>query len=266
MKKNIFSLIILSLLVSCSVCPPDEDKTIEQKGVKIKPEKITFPSLDGLAITANLYHSDTNAPVILLCHQAGYNKYEYTRIAETLVEKGFTCVAIDQRSGGPLGEEENETTLKAIALGKPIDYLDAEQDIVAAVNYASNKYNKKIILWGSSYSSTLALWIALENKNVAAVISFSPGDYFIEEKGSLTEKLKNLNKPMFVTSSKTEAVEINTMLANVQMDSTKIQFTPKSIGKHGSRALWQTSEDNQEYWTAVSNFLESLKKINYSKE
>ncbi len=265
MKKIIFSIIIISLLTACSNDTKVAELVIEQKGEKAQPEKITFPSLDSLPIFANLYFSDTNAPVILLCHQARYNKYEYAKIAETLVEKGFTCVAIDQRSGGALEGNENETMLKAKALGKPIDYLDAEQDILASVDYVSNKYNKKIILWGSSYSSTLALWIALENKNVAAVISFSPGDYFLDEKGSLTEKLKNLNKPMFVTSSKEEAKETTALLANVKMDDTKIQYIPQSVGTHGSRALWQTDENNKEYWTAVGSFLEGLKKINYTK-
>src|SRR3989344_5138966 len=266
MKKIIFSIITISLLIACTNPPAEKEIVIEQKGEKTLPEKITFPSLDSLPITANLYYNDSSAPIILLCHQARYNKFEYTRIAETLVEKGFNCLAIDQRSGGPLVEENNETMLKAKALGKPIDYLDAEQDILAAIDYVSNKYNKKIILWGSSYSSTLALWIALDNKNVAAVISFSPGDYFVAEKGSLTEKLKNLNKPMFVTSSKEEAIETTRLLTNVKMDETKIQYIPKSVGTHGSRALWQTDENHEEYWTAISPFLENLKKINYSKE
>lgn len=266
MKKNLFLIIVSVLLTACTHCPPIDEIIVEQKGEKAQPEKITFLSLDSLPISANLYYNYSSAPVILLCHQARYNKFEYTRIAETLLEKGFNCIAIDQRSGGPLVEENNETMLKAKALGKPIDYLDAEQDIVAAVNYTSNKYNKKVILWGSSYSSTLALWIALENKNVAAVISFSPGDYFIDEKGSLTEKLKNLSIPMFVTSSKEESVEITKMLANVKLDDTKIQFIPKSVGTHGSRALWQTDENHEEYWNAIGPFLESLKKINYNKE
>ena len=218
MKKIIFSIITISLLVACSTSPTEKEIIVEQKGEKAQPEKITFPSLDSLPIIANLYFSDSSFPFIILCHQARYNKFEYTRIAETLVEKGFNCIAIDQRSGGPLVEENNETMLKAKALGKPIDYLDAEQDIIASIDYISTKYNKKIILWGSSYSSTLALWIALENKNVAAVISFSPGDYFVEEKGSLTEKLKDLNKPMFVTSSKEEAIETTKMLVNVKLD------------------------------------------------
>ena len=266
MKKIFFLLIITISLAGCTNKPEEKTIVAEQKTEKAQPEKITFPSLDSIPITANLYYKDSSAPFIVLCHQARYNKFEYTRIAKTLLEKGFNCLAIDQRSGGPLIEEENETMLKAKALGRPVDFLDAEQDIIAAINYTSNKYNKKVILWGSSYSSTLALWIALENKNVAAVISFSPGDYFVEEKGSLTEKLKRLSIPMFVTSSLEEAPETTKMLANVKMDATKIQFIPKSIATHGSRALWKTDENNEEYWTAIGPFLESLKKINYSKE
>ena len=71
---------------------------------------------------------------------------------------------------------------------------------------------------------------------------------------------------MFVTSSKEEAIETTKMLVNVKLEDTKIQYIPKSVGTHGSRALWQTDENNAEYWTAISPFLESLKKINYSKE
>ena len=144
MKKVIFSLVIILFLGACKNISEEKKTIVEQKGEKTQPEKITFPSLDSLPITANLYYNDSSAPVILLCHQARYNKFEYTRIAETLIEKGFNCIAIDQRSGGPLVEENNETMLKAKALGKPIDYLDAEQDILAAIDYVSNKYNKKI--------------------------------------------------------------------------------------------------------------------------
>ena len=145
MKKIFFLLIITISLAGCTNKPEEKTIVAEQKTEKAQPEKITFPSLDSIPITANLYYKDSSAPFIVLCHQARYNKFEYTRIAKTLLEKGFNCLAIDQRSGGPLIEEENETMLKAKALGRPVDFLDAEQDIIAAINYTSNKYNKKIV-------------------------------------------------------------------------------------------------------------------------
>jgi len=223
------------------------------------PVKVTFPSLDSLLVTANLYHYGDDAPVIVLCHQAGLNKIEYVKIAEVLFLKGFNCISIDQRSGGHLVEWFNETMLRAVEKGKPVGYLDAEQDIIAAVDFAVAKYKKKVILWGSSYSATLALYLAVKNENIEAVIAFSPGDYFAEQKHSLKEELKGFKKPMFITSSKDEAVEVTRMLLNIHLNENQVHFIPESKGMHGSRALWKTYEYNQEYWRAITDFLVNLK-------
>ena len=231
-------------------------ETITEKTV---PEKIIFPSLDSLTITANLYHKSNQAPVIVLCHQAQFNKFEYVGIAKTLFEKGFNCLAIDQRSGGGLIEEFNETNLEALKNKKAVDFLDAEQDVIAAVNFAAKKYGKPVILWGSSYSSVLSLYTAIDNKNVKAVIAFSPGDYFEKEKGSLKTKLATFTKPMFVTSSKEESKELTQMLSKMKMTAEQSQFIPDSAGLHGSRALWKTSPNNEEYWKAINGFLEKVK-------
>lgn len=261
MKK----LAYLTLFVALLSCSDKKTETINAINTKTDstltqvPEKITFPSLDGLTITANLYHKDNSAPVIVLCHQARFNKFEYVGIAKTLWEKGFNCLAIDQRSGGGIVEEINETNLEAKKQNKPVDFLDAEQDIIAAVNFASKKYGKKIILWGSSYSSVLALYTAISNDSVKGVISFSPGDYFEKEKGSLTKLLSGFTKPMFVTSSKEESKELTAMLSKMKLNEDQTQFIPDSAGFHGSRALWKTSENNEEYWKAINAFLEKVK-------
>lgn len=266
-KILLSSFLLCFVFISCNNSNQEKiiEKTVEINETVLLPKKTTFPSLDSLPISANIYEVDKDAPVIVLCHQARYNKFEYSKIAETLNKWGFTCIAIDQRSGGPLGEEFNETNTRAKALNKSVDYLDAEQDIISAVNYASNKYNKKIILWGSSYSSTLALYIASENSNVAAVISFSPGDYFAAEKGTLKDKIIKLNKPMFVTSSKEESVELSKLFEKVPKNNTTVQFVPKSVGTHGSRVLWKTDENNLEYWNAIEIFLKEIKSINFNK-
>jgi len=101
------------------------------------------------------------------------------------------------RSGGPIADKVNQTTLKAKKAGKPIGYLDAKQDMIAAINYVHKEYGKRVTLWGSSNSSTLALYLAASNEKVSAVVSFSPGNYFAEKKGSLIEILENFKKPMF---------------------------------------------------------------------
>lgn len=225
-------------------------------------ETVLFPSLDSILISGFYYHSSDTAPSILLCHQARWNKFEYDSIAVVLQSKGFNCLAIDQRSGGLMGtknERINQTQLRALEAEKATDYLDAEQDIIASIRYLYNKYKKPIILWGSSYSATLALYNGIENDSVAAVVSFSPGDYFKKEKGSLVTILKNTTKPFFLTSSLKESTEITKLLKNKKLNPSQIHFTPKNEGKHGASALWSENPNHDEYWNALNAFLNNLK-------
>jgi dienelactone hydrolase len=237
-----------------------KEKSTKQATVTVSdyPQEVTFPSLDGLQVSANVYQIDTTAPVIVLCHQARFNKFEYAGIAKKLNKMGFNCIAIDQRSGGPISIMPNETKVRAVEQKKPTDYLDAEQDIIAAINYAVKRYHKPIILWGSSYSSTLALYIAADNKNVKAVIAFSPGNYFTNDKGSLIKKLAHMKKPLFITSSKSEAGETKELFKDVNPDDFHVYFEPSGEGHHGSKALWNTQQDSNEYWLAIGKFLNKI--------
>ena len=143
---------------------------------------ITFESKDGLEITADLYnpHEDISAPFIVLCHQAGWSRGEYREIAPKLNAMGFNCMAIDQRSGGAVNDVDNETLKKAKEAEKKTTFVDAEQDMIAAVEFAREEFaDGKVILWGSSYSSALALLIAGNNEGlVDGVMAFAPGEYF----------------------------------------------------------------------------------------
>lgn len=214
---------------------------------------ITFPSLDGLEITADLFHVAENAPVFVLCHQARYNRTEHIETAKTLMARGYNCLATDQRSGGVLNDQENETANRATAKNLPTSYLDAEPDIIAAVNYMAEKYKQKVILVGSSYSAALGLKVAKENPNVKAVLSFSPGEYF-GDKLALGKAIKGLDKPTFITSSKDE-VPTAKPLAEVAAKDKITHFVPTSDGAHGSRVLWSEQPFSDEYWSAVDAFL-----------
>ncbi len=225
------------------------------------PEPVEFASLDELAISAIIYKVDPGAPTILLCHQARYNKAEYEGTAEKLNTLGYNCIAIDQRSGGPIRDKENETHQRAADAGKGVEYLDAEQDIIAAIDYTSDRFTGPLVLWGSSYSSTLALYQGIANEKVAAVVSFSPGNYFAEEKGSLVEMLEGFEKPFFLTSSLEEAPELTNLLAKVELNEHQVQFKPEGAGYHGSKALWEGQPGGEEYWSAIESFLSDLKSV-----
>jgi dienelactone hydrolase len=222
-------------------------------------KKVEFPSKDGLIISADLYEVDPDLPVVVLFHQAGYNKYEYADIAPRLNKIGFNALAIDQRAGGSFAGKQNETNNRAMHNGiENIEFLDAMQDMESAIDYLADRYQKKVIVWGSSYSSGLALHIATQNKKVKAVISFSPGDYFGKSFPSLKTVLPKIEQPFLVTSSREEADELTKLLSEVDQSDLRSQYIPESEGFHGSKALWIDQDGAEEYWAAVTSFLDKI--------
>ena len=256
MKTPIIAFISFLLLLVIS-CNKEETKEESNNNPSTPTDvaftsKIEFASGDSLLITADHYHVNKSKPIIVLCHQAGYSRGEYKDIADSLNELGFNCLAIDQRSGNSVNSVTNETNARALAAGKPTGFNDAKQDIVAAISWAKNYYDKDVILWGSSYSAALSLVISNENADVEQVLVFSPGEYLTGV--NVQSSVSGLNKPAFLTSSKSEAAAV-TNFYNVITSTNKVQFTPTGNGRHGSSALWTSETDHAEYWVAVKAFL-----------
>jgi len=233
--------------------------TLLLAGTIFGQETITYPSQDGVTITADLYDAGSNDTFILLFHQAGWSRGEYKETAPKLNALGYNCLAIDQRSGGAVNDVKNNTSAAAKEQGKKTKYIDAFPDIEASVAYVKKTYNpKKIIIWGSSYSSSLVLKFAGDNPDaIQGVLSFSPGEYF-GSKTFIAESAKNIQAPVFITSAKNEKKNwIDTY--NALNPTTKQSFLPEGgNGNHGSRALWSKHSEHKEYWTAVEDFLKTL--------
>lgn len=254
MKKLSIVLIIFFALPFVNKCAAQDMAQPIQ--IMVGPVHTTFKSLDGLPVSCQYASYDENDKgLIVLCHQAGWSSGEYKTIIPILNDMGYNCLAINQRSGKKVNDVVNKTAKKAKELNKPTTYLDAEQDIVAAVRFAKKKAKKrkqKIILWGSSYSASLVLKVA-QDEGVDKVLSFSPGEYFGNDM-TLTEKINKLDIPVFITCSKKEIAK--TQLVFDAIPSTdKIFFKPITDGNHGSRALWAKFADNKDYWKAVKAFL-----------
>jgi len=225
------------------------------------PKAIEFESEDGLKITADVYikYKKKGKPFIVLCHQAGWSRGEYREIAPKLNKLGYNCMAIDQRSGGAINGVNNETAARAKAAGKPTNYPDARQDIIAALKYARKNYAEgKLIVWGSSYSSALVLQIAgSEPKLVDGVMSFAPGEYFgrLGKPGDwVTQSARKIKCPAFITSAQREGPQWKAIYDAIP-GTNKMSMLPTTPGQHGSRALWEKFPDNDQYWKAVKAFL-----------
>jgi dienelactone hydrolase len=222
-------------------------------------QKITFTAKDGLVITADLYFGSTQNPYIILLHQAGYSRGEYREIAPKLVNLGYNCIALDQRSGEEVNFVKNETAARAKDLNLARNYLDALPDIHAAIDYVKQKTNKPIVLWGSSYSASLSLVVACQELKVGALIVFSPGEYF-EPNDFVKSKISKLSIPVLALSSKAEYPAMVEMLSVVPKKLLTTFKPSTDEGKHGSKALWESNPSNKEYWMAVTMFFSKLKK------
>lgn len=266
-KKIIVSLTIVLFVVSCKKKEDKPSNTEESKPestieTKVEEEpniyvvKTTFPSNDGLLISADLYEVNGKKPTILLCHQAGFSRGEYKDTALKLNKLGYSCMAIDQRSGNEANGVKNETAQRAKDKGLSTTFLDARQDIEAAIDYLYEMNgNKPVLIVGSSYSASLVLLIGKGNYKVKAIASFSPGEYL---KGiKMSDELQYFTKPLFVTSSQKEIEQVDKLNIEV-IRGFLLRFRPKFKGIHGSRALWETTEDNDKYWRVFEEFIHEV--------
>ncbi|MBK7128923.1 MAG: hypothetical protein IPM74_02930 [Crocinitomicaceae bacterium] len=261
-QKIFVSISSIALITACSQNQIQQDKPEQTDSTTITKAvfvPVEFEASDSLLISGNLYEVDPEFPLMILCHQRGFCKYEYAGVAERFNELGFNCLAIDQRCGGPIAENKNETWLRALEQNKPTDFLDAEKDIVAAIEWAYAKYQKPVIILGSSYSSTLCVYQALENEKVSAVIAFSPGNYFMDVRGDLTKQLVDFEKPFFFTAAREEMPFVRELVLGRPRSETQVVFSPEGEGMHGARVLWPTQEGGEEYWNALEDFLEKIK-------
>lgn len=262
MKKTIFTLLLTAVTLMANSCNGVQKSDFQDDEVALR-QTITFKASDGLLITADLYaNNPDNSPMIILFHQARWSRGEYREIAPKLNDLGFNCIAIDQRSGGEVNGVVNETHQRAEKQKLGTTYVDAETDIKSAIEYVKKTYPKakKIIIWGSSYSSALVLKIGGDRNDIDAILAFAPGEYF-EDMGKpadyVTESAKNIMVPVFITSSKAEKENwwnIYEVIPSIGKD----YFVPETDGNHGSRALWEKFDDSRYYWKAVTEFLKRL--------
>lgn len=221
-------------------------------------EKVTFLAEDGLMVTADLYEFDAKKPWVILFHQAGFSRGEYKETTQKIIKFGYNCLAVDLRSGGEVNYIQNHTALLATQKGYSTDYLSSQKDILGAIKWVKQRTKKPVILFGSSFSASLCLLVACNNPDVKAVVAFSPGEYFIDQM-TVKDKLSDLKKPVFITSSKRENPFV-TDLVSLVPSSFKTIFAPtEGPGEHGSKSLWKSNPNNTEYWFALTMFFSKIK-------
>lgn len=217
-------------------------------------EPVLLKASDGVLVHGLWYKAEQPRALILLFHQAESSKDEYSTIAPRLLKAGYSALAIDQRSGGGLFGT-NET---AAGLGRKADYLDARPDLRAARDWASRQ-KLPIILWGSSYSSSLIFPLAASDPDgILALLSFSPGEYF-DDKQMIRKAAAKVTVPAFVASTKGEAGDADPIMAALPKRALNVRYIAEH-GVHGSSTLIESRnpEGSEANWRAVMQFLDRV--------
>jgi len=234
--------------------------SIPLRGAAAQP--VVFTAADGVRVYATFSPSQaakTTKGVILLFHMARSNYGEYESIIPTLVAHGYDCLAIDQRSGAPAWGRDNETVKRNG--GDPTPFLDALPDVEAALAWAkANVPGTSIILWGSSYSASLAFLLAARHPHdVAALVAFSPGEYFKDD-SIVHQAAARIRLPIFVDSASSDREEsVAASILAASPSERKVQYRPHE-GTHGSSTLRVDADPRgaAENWNALLSFLDAL--------
>jgi len=224
---------------------------------QVSKKKVTFQTSDGLEVSADLYMAKEEYPYIILFHQAGSSRGEYNETATKLTKMRFNCLAVDLRVGDNSNYIRNETARKARKLNKPAKYIDAQYDMLAAIDYAYSLNHKNVVLFGSSYSASLSLVIGKDHPEVDAIIAFSPGEYFGDDL-RMESEMDTIAKPVFIAVTENELPYVEQMIQNLPKDNVTLFQPSNSSGVHGSKALWDDSESKNEYWLALLLFINSI--------
>ncbi len=220
---------------------------------------ITFLSKDGLTVTADLYEVSADGPYMVCFHQAQSSRGEYKEIAPRLNKLGYNCLVVDLRSGKEYNYIVNQTAEAARQKKLPTNYLDVIPDMQASIEWACNRSRKPIIMFGSSYTASLSLLLAITNPQVSAVIAFSPGEYF-GKPGFVEDSIASLIIPIFVASTSDEYPYMEKLFSKVEKNYITF-FTPtKHKGKHGASALNAENPSKDEYWFALLLFINQIKE------
>jgi len=224
----------------------------------ITKKSVSFLSADELLITADEYIIQQDNPYILLFHQQESSRGEFSTIAPKLCKMDYNCLAVDIRNGGSDNSVSNETVKRCKESRCSIGISDVEGDILSAIDYAFEKSNKPVILFGGVANGSLCLKIARENDHVRAVIAFSPGEYFMPEL-NIRETISGLKKPVLISSNLSEYPYAKELVSGIPQEYVEV-FVPESgEGKRGTLSLSEENENNSEYWLALLLFFKDLR-------
>ncbi|MEO1030586.1 MAG: hypothetical protein AAFX55_04240 [Bacteroidota bacterium] len=258
MKKSLYILCILMPLMSCQKKPETND-VIKSNQAK----EISFITSDSIKVFGDLYELDKNAKTILLFHQGGSNaRGEYLTIIPKLIKMGFNILAIDQRVGGQVYGNYNRTiaNIPDYNFEDGYSYCDAHSNIEGALDFIiESGFTGEKILWGSSYSASLAINLGNKRPNdINKVIAFSPATGNSMKNCLPNASLETLEVPLLLLRPPHEMGRENVIAQFELAKANGHQTYVAKYGVHGASMLVESrvKNDTDQTWDVVTSFLE----------
>lgn len=253
---------VLLFLFSCQ----DEIKK-DNSDEKNNAQEINFYTPDSIKIFGDLYELDKKENTILLFHQGGSNaRGEYASIIPKLIKEGFNVLAIDQRVGGQYYGNYNRTlsNIPTNSFGDGYGYCDAYNNLESALDYMIDSgFSGDKIVWGSSYSASLAIQLANNRQNdISGVLAFSPASGG-SMKDCLPDKyFETLKIPLIILKPTSEMQNANSKLQFDLANKYNHQTYIAKNGVHGSSMLVKerVGNDVEGTWKVVYSFLNEIRK------
>jgi len=232
------------------------------------PESFTLTTADGFTVYGHLHRPDgfevsdsVGVPLILAFHQGGASgEAEYAPIIPRLLRREYAVLTIDQRRGGDRFMGYNQTAAAFDA--ENVSYCDAYNDLEAAFAYALTLEGiDEIIAWGSSYSATLAVKLAVNHPElISRVLAFSPASGEPMTGCSVLSLAFQLQQPALFLRPKSE-MSIGSVAADLSAFARMgHEIYIASPGAHGSSMLVseRVEGNTSETWNTVIRFLDNL--------
>lgn len=240
----------------------EQERIAAQKEAEPEAETQQFNAKDGLKVTADYYkpyNKKTCDTLIIAFHQSNYSRGEYRNIAPVFAKKHYAFLAVDQRSGEVSKGVYNETAALAASQKLSQNWEDALVDVEAAIEYGTTTLGyKKIVLWGSSYSTSLVFASANKYKeSVVGVVCFSPGDYV----NSITYDVSLITAPTMFVTAPFEAGYSDAIFNLLSKNNPKnVNYITTEDNVHGSSILWSGKDlpFSKAAWDKLLSFFGTL--------
>jgi len=223
-------------------------------------QPVQYRTGDGLQVHGELLgHPQDERPLILLFHQGGGDaRGEYAPILPRLLGEGYAAMIVDQRRGGRVFGGENRT---AAGTDREWEFCDAYPEIEGALRHARERgFAGPIVAWGSSYSGTLALNLALDHPDeLAAVLGFSPASGGPLQPCAAEPRAEQMTVPTLILRpvGETERESVRTQLQVWEAAGHRTWVADPGV--HGSSMLvaGRVGAPTDETWQVVLDFLDA---------